>query len=77
MLVMKYLVLSLVLLSLTACTPEKSPRPEYVLVIHGGAGVMDRKDFTPELEKPTWINCRKRSTAAQPFWKPAAPPWMR
>ena len=48
---MKYLILSLILISLCACTQEKSSRPEYVLVIHGGAGVMDKKDFTPELEK--------------------------
>ena len=48
---MKYLILIFLLVSFSACSPEKSPRPEYVLVIHGGAGVIERKDFTPELEK--------------------------
>jgi beta-aspartyl-peptidase (threonine type) len=48
---MRYIFFSLALFLLTACSLEKSPCPEYVLVIHGGAGVMDRKDFTPELEK--------------------------
>ena len=48
---MKYLILIFFLVSFSACSPEKSPRPEYVLVIHGGAGVIERKDFTPELEK--------------------------
>lgn len=36
---------------LTLCSKPYTLRPEYVLVIHGGAGVMDKKDFTPELEK--------------------------
>jgi len=48
---MKYIILGLFSLLIVACTPEKSLRTEYVLVIHGGAGVMNRKDFTPELEK--------------------------
>jgi beta-aspartyl-peptidase (threonine type) len=48
---MKYLILSLILISFAACTMEKHPRPDYVLVIHGGAGTIDKKDFTPELEK--------------------------
>jgi beta-aspartyl-peptidase (threonine type) len=48
---MKYIIFGLLSILITACSAEKSPRPEYVLVIHGGAGTMDRKDFTPELEK--------------------------
>jgi L-asparaginase / beta-aspartyl-peptidase len=48
---MRYLILSLLFISFIACSPVKSPHPGYVLVIHGGAGVMDKKDFTPELEK--------------------------
>lgn len=48
---MRYFILSILFISFIACSPVKSPRPEYVLVIHGGAGVMDKKDFTPELEK--------------------------
>ncbi len=34
---------------LVSCHMELT-RPEYVLVIHGGAGVIEKKDFTPELE---------------------------
>ena len=41
----------LILILLIACSTQKTERPEYVLVIHGGAGVIERKDFTPELEK--------------------------
>jgi L-asparaginase / beta-aspartyl-peptidase len=48
---MKNIILGLAFLFILACTAEQSDRPEYVLVIHGGAGVMDPKDFTPELEK--------------------------
>lgn len=48
---MKYIVFSLAFLLIVACSTEKSHRPDYVLVIHGGAGVMKPKDFTPELEK--------------------------
>jgi L-asparaginase / beta-aspartyl-peptidase len=40
-----------ILILVIACSPKNPPRPEYVFVIHGGAGVMDKKDFTPELEK--------------------------
>lgn len=46
-----YLPLIFAIILLTGCSRTESPRPEYVLVIHGGAGVMDKKDFTPELEK--------------------------
>jgi L-asparaginase / beta-aspartyl-peptidase len=48
---MKYLYFILAILILTNCSQNPSHRPEYILVIHGGAGVMDKKDFTPELEK--------------------------
>jgi len=48
---MKYLILSLILISFAACKTENYSRPEYVLVIHGGAGVMNKSDFPPELEK--------------------------
>ena len=48
---MKYLFVILVLFLFAACSLEKSPRPDYVLVIHGGAGVMYKKDFTSEQEK--------------------------
>ncbi len=48
---MKYLFIGLALILFAGCSQKKSPRPDYVLVIHGGAGVMDKKDFTPGLEK--------------------------
>ncbi len=48
---MKYLVILSALFCLVACSKNSLNRPDYVLVIHGGAGVMDKKDFTPELEK--------------------------
>jgi len=44
-------IFSLLFVIVLACSTDKSARPEYVLVIHGGAGVMDKKKFTPELEK--------------------------
>jgi L-asparaginase / beta-aspartyl-peptidase len=48
---MKYLVFSLALLFIVACSTEKAHHPDFVLVIHGGAGAIDPKDFTPDLEK--------------------------
>ena len=48
---MKSIIFLLALAAFLGCSQQKSPRPDYVLVIHGGAGVMDKKDFTPELEK--------------------------
>jgi L-asparaginase / beta-aspartyl-peptidase len=48
---MKNIIFSLAFLLIVACSPQQSSRPDYVMVIHGGAGVMDPKDFTPELEK--------------------------
>jgi len=48
---MKTKLLSLALILLLSCTAHHPQKPEYVLVIHGGAGVMEKKDFSPELEK--------------------------
>lgn len=48
---MKLFTILIVLFSLVSCNLEKTKPPDYVLVIHGGAGVMNPKDFTPELEK--------------------------
>jgi beta-aspartyl-peptidase (threonine type) len=48
---MKYVAFCFALFLLANCARLETPRPEYVLVIHGGAGVMDKKDFTPELEQ--------------------------
>lgn len=48
---MKNIIYIFALLLIVACSPQQTKRPDYVLVIHGGAGVLDPKDFTPELEK--------------------------
>jgi len=48
---MKNITIILVTIFLALCATPDAPRPEYVLVIHGGAGVMDKKDFSPEAEK--------------------------
>jgi L-asparaginase / beta-aspartyl-peptidase len=48
---MKYILFILLLSLFTACSIKNIERPEYVLVIHGGAGVMNKSDFPPELEK--------------------------
>ncbi|MEJ2593932.1 MAG: isoaspartyl peptidase/L-asparaginase, partial [bacterium] len=41
----------LVLLFLSACAAKRSePPPDYVLVIHGGAGTILKENMTPELE---------------------------
>jgi beta-aspartyl-peptidase (threonine type) len=48
---MKYIACLIVLIFLAGCSDKKPSSPEYVLVIHGGAGTMDKKDFTAELEK--------------------------
>jgi len=48
---MKILVKIILLFLLFGCISDQTSRPDYVLVIHGGAGVMEKKDFTPELEK--------------------------
>jgi len=48
---MKILVKFILLFLLFGCISDQTFRPDYVLVIHGGAGVMEKKDFTPELEK--------------------------
>ena len=48
---MKNIIYVFAFLLVVACSPQQTKRPDYVLVIHGGAGAMDPKDFTPELEK--------------------------
>ena len=53
----KYLIgiISLTLLAFTSCQPAKNSGKKtlgkYVLVIHGGAGVIEKKYMTPEKEK--------------------------
>jgi len=46
---MKQLIICLVLF-LMASTSEAQTAKKYAMVIHGGAGVMDRKDITPEMQ---------------------------
>ncbi len=48
---MKTKLFSLALILLLSCTTDLPQKPDYVLVIHGGAGMMEGKDFTPDLEK--------------------------
>jgi len=48
---MKYMIFLLIPFLVVACSIKNADRPDYVLVIHGGAGVMEKKDFAPELEK--------------------------
>jgi beta-aspartyl-peptidase (threonine type) len=48
---MKNLLYLIAIALVVSCSIDNFPRPEYVLVIHGGAGVLDRKDFIPEMEK--------------------------
>jgi beta-aspartyl-peptidase (threonine type) len=48
---MKYLAYIAIIILFAGCTSNHPKRPDYVLVIHGGAGVMDKKDFTLEMEK--------------------------
>jgi len=47
----RLIAILIILFAIVACDYEKPTDQEYVLVIHGGAGVMEKKDFTPELEK--------------------------
>jgi len=47
------LLLLLTLFLITGCAPQqpKTARPDYVLVIHGGAGAMERSKMTAEAEQ--------------------------
>lgn len=46
---MKQIIICLVIVFLTSVAEAQSAK-KYALVIHGGAGVMDRKDITPEMQ---------------------------
>ncbi|ANP45942.1 isoaspartyl peptidase/L-asparaginase family protein [Candidatus Viadribacter manganicus] len=43
-------LLALALLALAACATAPEPAPRWSLVVHGGAGVIERASLTPELE---------------------------
>lgn len=47
---MKRLILCLTIF-LSTFIVSAQPVPKYAIVIHGGAGVMDQKDMTPEIQK--------------------------
>ncbi len=49
---MRTLILGLVSLLTSACTSMETPvaKPEWTLLIHGGAGVMRRAEMTPEMD---------------------------
>ena len=46
---MKQLIICLVFILLTSVA-EAQPSKKYAMVIHGGAGVMDQKELTPEMQ---------------------------
>ncbi len=43
-------LLAFALLALAACATAPEPAPRWSLVVHGGAGVIERANLTPELE---------------------------
>lgn len=43
-------LLALALLALSACATAPEPAPRWSIVVHGGAGVIERASLTPELE---------------------------
>lgn len=43
-------VLALALFALTACATAPEPAPRWSIVVHGGAGVIERTNLTPEVE---------------------------
>jgi len=43
-------LLALALLALAACATAPEPAPRWSIVVHGGAGVIERANLTPELE---------------------------
>lgn len=45
----KHMIICLVLIFITSVAEAQSVK-KYAMVIHGGAGVMDRKDITPEMQ---------------------------
>ncbi len=47
---MRTLFAALALLTLGACATAPQPAPRWSIVVHGGAGVIERANLTPELE---------------------------
>src|SRR5690349_1025997 len=47
----QFLTLALVLCAAVAGAQKKAARPDFMLVIHGGAGTILKKNMTPEAEK--------------------------
>jgi len=43
-------LLAFALLALGACATAQQPAPQWSIVVHGGAGVIERANLTPELE---------------------------
>jgi len=46
----KRVILALASLALSACATAPEPAPRWSIVVHGGAGVIERANLTPELE---------------------------
>lgn len=44
------LLVSIIMIFLTSCGEKKIEKPDYVIVIHGGAGTIDKKDLSKEKE---------------------------
>ena len=59
---MRKLIVGLLAAALSACANMETPvaKPQWTLLIHGGAGVMRREEMTPEMDAAyrnlTW-NC--------------------
>ncbi|MEZ4775667.1 MAG: isoaspartyl peptidase/L-asparaginase [Bacteroidia bacterium] len=47
---MKIFRLMMINFMVTACMPAQVPRPDYVMVIHGGAGAIKQSEMSPENE---------------------------
>ncbi|MBL8531069.1 MAG: isoaspartyl peptidase/L-asparaginase, partial [Hyphomonadaceae bacterium] len=47
---MRAAALVLALFALTACASAPEPAPRWSIVVHGGAGVIERANLSPELE---------------------------
>ena len=56
----------LALIAATIC-PAADAAPKWAIVIHGGAGVIERKELTPEQEAAYREALRVRSTRASAF----------
>lgn len=66
---MKNLLFILAIFTFFACSTGKNKQPEYVLLVHGGAGVMEKKDFSPEHEKEYLAKLREALDSGEAILK--------